>query len=147
MAVFSPRLNCSSASVRSARLTELWWMKTSTPEPPRAWATRLGLGAALDEDEALLAAGALGDRQGGVADVVAELDPQVALRPWAGRVDQAKRAVARALQPLADHVGVADRRGQADALDVAAAHRADALEQRSRGGRRGRRRRRRGPRR
>jgi hypothetical protein len=39
MAVFSPRANCSSASARSARLTELWWMKTSTPVPASAWAT------------------------------------------------------------------------------------------------------------
>ena len=39
MAVFCPLANCSSASVRSARLTELWWMKTSTPVPASACAT------------------------------------------------------------------------------------------------------------
>jgi hypothetical protein len=39
MAVFWPLANCSSASVRSARLTELWWMKTSTPVPASACAT------------------------------------------------------------------------------------------------------------
>ena len=43
MAVLLPRANCSSAAARSARLTALWWMKTSTPLPVSAWATRSAL--------------------------------------------------------------------------------------------------------
>ena len=39
MAVFCPWEKRSSASMRSARLTELWWMNTSTLDPARAWAT------------------------------------------------------------------------------------------------------------
>ena len=47
MAVFWPWENRSSASMRSARLTELWWMNTSTPDPARAWATFSARGPAL----------------------------------------------------------------------------------------------------
>jgi hypothetical protein len=90
----------------------------------------LGARPALDEHQALLAAPELGDAAGGLVDAAADVDRQVARRRALGWVDQPERARARALHPLADHLGVTDRRRQPDALDVAADEHRDALEQR-----------------
>src|SRR5688572_31281329 len=88
----------------------------------------LGLRTALDEDEAFLAAGELPDGVRGLADVGAEVEPQIPLGLGLRRVDEAKRAPARPLQPLADDERVADGRREADALDVAPRERDQPLE-------------------
>ena len=89
----------------------------------------LGLRSTLDEDEALLAAGELPDARRGLADVGAEIQAKVAVCLRTRRIDQPERSLARALEPLADDLRVADGGREADALNVAAAHRDQALEQ------------------
>ena len=58
-------------------------MNTSTPVPAKRVRDLLGLGPALDEDEALLAARELADPCRGLADVGTEIDAKTRARPSA----------------------------------------------------------------
>ena len=97
-------------------------MNTSTPVPPSAWATVLGLRPTLDEDEALLAPGELRRSRSAASPMsLTEVDAEVPPGLGPRRVDQPERPLARPLQPFADHLRIADGRREADALNVAPA--------------------------
>jgi hypothetical protein len=128
MAEFWPCANCSSAAWRSARLTALWWTKTSTPRPAMAPATR-SASLLLSTNTRLFVPWA-----NRAASAATPAVPSRKLRytsrcaGGAGRVYPSVGPLARAGEPLADGVRIAHRRRQPDALHVTPAEAHQPLE-------------------
>ena len=89
----------------------------------------LGAGAALDKDEAFAPEADLGCAAGERGDVFDVVDVQFALRRRLWWVDQDAVAFARAAEPIDQDVRVADRRREADPLDVCTGDVDETLEQ------------------